>query len=221
MAFERISRMFKSGMKAKESAGEPAAEPAEAQHLAPRTGGDDQRLELLSTLDHGFGQVAGVLHRLDHHLQANTELLSTMQQTNAELPLLLQAQQKLVQMVASAERGNQAVLQSLTANLKQRDDVQQAAMRQLGLLTQASHDQRNHYQEQLQLVLRLQRGGRGLMFVLVLISLSVAALFLFLFMAVAMRPDLFPFLHQLRTTTAEQPSTVPAPTAPAELKQSG
>lgn len=211
MAFERISRMFKTG-KSKETV-EAHVEPSasEPQHLSPHTGRDDQRGDLLETLDHGFGQVAGVLHRLDHHLQANTELLSAMQQANAELPMLMQAQQKLVQMVASAERGNQAVLQALTANLKQREEVQQAAMRQLGLVTQAAHDQRNHYQEQLQLVLRLQKGGRGMMFFLVLLSSFFAALFLCLFLVVLLRPDLLPaILNATRPPTHEQAPAPPA-----------
>jgi hypothetical protein len=225
MAFERISGLFKRGPKGadKDKDSDKGKTDSDSERLtigeprsfqpAPRAQSED-RHELLDTLDNGFGQVAGVLHRLDHHLQANTELLSTLQQSQSQLPALMQAQQKLTQMTVTAERGNQAVLQALTANLKQRDEAQQAAMRQLGLMTQAVNDQRDQYADQLSLVMKLNSSGRRVLIGLLLMTILLSGLLFCLFLVAVLRPDI---IRQTLSHVSEQPKAAPLerPAAPA------
>ncbi|HYE07889.1 MAG TPA: hypothetical protein VEL07_20395 [Planctomycetota bacterium] len=232
MTFERLHGLFKRG-KREEAADKDPGAAADApgsnatRHALPVPADDDsgarERRDLAQALDHGFTQVAGAMDRLNQHLRHNGELMTSLHETHAQLPALIQTQQKINGLVANAERGNQAVVQTLNGYLKQKDEAQQAMVRLLGQLNTAVIDQRQAQQDQVKLVMKLQNSNRRTLIGLLLVFMLCALVLFALVLVLAIRPEL---LREIggnfgQTVAPHAPAvessapTAPAPIAPA------
>ena len=151
----------------------------------------EEREELLTQLDGNFSQVGQSLDMLNEHLSATKDFLADIAATHKELPEFLKQHsdisKQLIESSSSTQAAQNQLVTSLTEHLKERDHNQAALTEHLASLAEKVNQQHDHYQSQLNIVMRFHRSGRRMTLSLIIILGALFIGVLALLLAIVLR----------------------------------
>ena len=184
----------------------------------PSLASKEEREELMTQLDGNFSHVGQSLDQLNDHLNTTKSFLADIAATQQELPEFLKQHgaisKQLVDSSAETQAAQQQLLESLAQHLRERDQNQANLAEHLATLAQQLNQQQDHYQNQLNIVMRFHHSGRRMTLLLILILGGLFIGVLALLLAIVLR--LPPFDQVLanhhnvgqQTVTALTPETL-------------
>lgn len=184
MAFkDRISSLFRrvgTGAAAQQAPQESQQAPNTAAREQPD---EEERQELVRSLDSGVRQIGEALHHLDRHLVASSETIERAARGLSDLP-------SLAQQLGQAADSNRQLVDAMTEQLRHRDEAQAAVISSMQRLADGFEDQRRHDQQQVELVLRLHNTGRRMAVLLLGLAFVGLLVLICAILAIVLRPEL-------------------------------
>jgi hypothetical protein len=168
----------------------PVVTPSDAHQYAP------------AEVEHGLRSALRLAERIDEHLAEHNRLLAHVAEGQSAFPSLIE------ELARAADAGRQ-LHESSIAIARERDGVAKAMLSQMQDMAETLRLLRQNHQDEINLVTRLHRSGRRLLFFLLVGALGLALVLLLLLLVVVLRPDAIRNLELPRSGATAPTSVVP------------